>query len=62
MDAEVVLCCYRAVNAYYYKYAVDGINVFAVSILFGALWEKISHGWNAVLTHQCGLYPVARFK
>ncbi|KAJ6656398.1 hypothetical protein lerEdw1_003901 [Lerista edwardsae] len=31
LDAEVVLCCYRAVNAYYYKYAVDGINVFAVS-------------------------------
>lgn len=33
LDAEVILCCYRAVNAYYYKYAVDGINVFAVSIL-----------------------------
>ncbi|XP_039201673.1 low affinity vacuolar monovalent cation/H(+) antiporter-like isoform X3 [Crotalus tigris] len=29
LDAEVVLCCYRAVCAYYYKYAVDGINVFA---------------------------------
>ncbi|XP_020633426.3 uncharacterized protein LOC110070124 isoform X1 [Pogona vitticeps] len=33
LDAEVVLCCYRAVNAYYYKYAVDGINVFAVNLL-----------------------------
>lgn len=33
LDAEVILCCYRAVNPYYYKYAVDGINVFAVSIL-----------------------------
>ncbi|KAM6436291.1 uncharacterized protein PHA67_023569 isoform 1-T1 [Liasis olivaceus] len=33
LDAEVVLCCYRAVNAYYYKYAVDGINVFAVNVL-----------------------------
>lgn len=29
----MILCCYRAVNPYYYKYAVDGINVFAVSIL-----------------------------
>ncbi|XP_044285075.1 putative cation exchanger C521.04c isoform X2 [Varanus komodoensis] len=33
LDAEVVLCCYQAVNAYYYKYAVDGINVFAVNLL-----------------------------
>lgn len=33
LDGEVILCCYRAVNPYYYKYAVDGINVFAVSIL-----------------------------
>uniref|UniRef100_A0A670JD57 Cation/H+ exchanger protein 1 n=1 Tax=Podarcis muralis TaxID=64176 RepID=A0A670JD57_PODMU len=33
LDAEVLLCCYRAVNAYYYKYAVDGINVFAVNLL-----------------------------
>uniref|UniRef100_A0A8C3HWX7 Sodium/calcium exchanger membrane region domain-containing protein n=1 Tax=Chrysemys picta bellii TaxID=8478 RepID=A0A8C3HWX7_CHRPI len=33
VTAEVVLCCYRAVNAYYYKYAVDGINVFAVNLL-----------------------------
>ncbi|XP_062839417.1 uncharacterized protein LOC100559220 isoform X1 [Anolis carolinensis] len=33
LDAEVVLCCYRACNAYYYKYAVDGINVFAVNLL-----------------------------
>uniref|UniRef100_K7GED4 Inner membrane component domain-containing protein n=1 Tax=Pelodiscus sinensis TaxID=13735 RepID=K7GED4_PELSI len=33
LEAEVILCCYHAVNAYYYKYAVDGINVFAVSIL-----------------------------
>lgn len=33
LDGEVILCCYHAVNPYYYKYAVDGINVFAVSIL-----------------------------
>lgn len=32
----MILCCYRAANPYYYKYAVDGINVFAVSILLGA--------------------------
>ncbi|NXW61677.1 VNX1 protein, partial [Eurystomus gularis] len=33
LEGEVVLCCYRAVNPYYYKYAVDGINVFAVNLL-----------------------------
>ncbi|XP_064359725.1 uncharacterized protein LOC112994261 [Dromaius novaehollandiae] len=33
LDVEVILCCYRAVNAYYYKYAVDGINVFTVNLL-----------------------------
>lgn len=36
LEGEVILCCYRAANPYYYKYAVDGINVFAVSILLGA--------------------------
>lgn len=36
LEGEVILCCYRAANPYYYKYAVDGINVFAVSILVGA--------------------------
>lgn len=36
LEGEVILCCYRATNPYYYKYAVDGINVFAVSILLGA--------------------------
>uniref|UniRef100_A0A672SHF6 Low affinity vacuolar monovalent cation/H(+) antiporter-like n=1 Tax=Sinocyclocheilus grahami TaxID=75366 RepID=A0A672SHF6_SINGR len=28
-----ILCCYHAVNLYYYKYTVDGINVFAVNLL-----------------------------
>uniref|UniRef100_A0A4W4H4F3 Cation/H+ exchanger protein 2 n=1 Tax=Electrophorus electricus TaxID=8005 RepID=A0A4W4H4F3_ELEEL len=28
-----ILCCYHAVNIYYYKYTVDGINVFAVNLL-----------------------------
>ncbi|NXN60755.1 VNX1 protein, partial [Rynchops niger] len=32
-EGEVILCCYRAVNPYYYKYTVDGINVFAVNLL-----------------------------
>nr|DBA31437.1 TPA: hypothetical protein GDO54_007288 [Pyxicephalus adspersus] len=31
--AEVILCCYHAVNVYYYKYAVDGLNVFAVNLI-----------------------------
>uniref|UniRef100_A0A673JRX0 Low affinity vacuolar monovalent cation/H(+) antiporter-like n=1 Tax=Sinocyclocheilus rhinocerous TaxID=307959 RepID=A0A673JRX0_9TELE len=30
---RVLLCCYRAFNWYYYKYTVDGINVFAVNLL-----------------------------
>ncbi|XP_054034182.1 uncharacterized protein LOC104300054 [Dryobates pubescens] len=33
LEGEVILCCYHAVNPYYYKYAVDGINVFAVNLL-----------------------------
>ncbi|KAA0724435.1 hypothetical protein E1301_Tti003703 [Triplophysa tibetana] len=32
-EREVILCCYHAVNLYYYKYTVDGINVFAVNLL-----------------------------
>uniref|UniRef100_A0A8C9QY00 Cation/H+ exchanger protein 1 n=1 Tax=Scleropages formosus TaxID=113540 RepID=A0A8C9QY00_SCLFO len=30
---KTLLCCYHAFNWYYYKYAVDGINVFAVNLL-----------------------------
>ncbi|XP_072097687.1 cation/H+ exchanger protein 1 isoform X1 [Mobula birostris] len=33
LEGEVVLCCYRALNLYYYKYTVVGINVFAVNLL-----------------------------
>ncbi|MBN3298346.1 VNX1 protein, partial [Amia calva] len=32
-ESEVMLCCYRAFNFYYYKYTVDGMNVFAVNLL-----------------------------
>ncbi|KAM4749554.1 uncharacterized protein WCC33_007005 [Rhinophrynus dorsalis] len=32
-ETEVILCCYHAVNLYYYKYAVDGLNVFAVNLM-----------------------------
>ncbi|XP_051545223.1 uncharacterized protein LOC127435646 isoform X3 [Myxocyprinus asiaticus] len=32
-ECQVILCCYHAVNLYYYKYTVDGINVFAVNLL-----------------------------
>ncbi|KAL1247507.1 hypothetical protein QQF64_022883 [Cirrhinus molitorella] len=32
-EDKVILCCYHAVNFYYYKYTVDGINVFAVNLL-----------------------------
>ncbi|XP_028810901.1 cation/H+ exchanger protein 1 [Denticeps clupeoides] len=32
-ETRVLLCCYRAFNLNYYKYTVDGINVFAVNLL-----------------------------
>ncbi|KAK3564769.1 hypothetical protein QTP86_025270 [Hemibagrus guttatus] len=32
-EGRAILCCYHAVNIYYYKYTVDGINVFAVNLL-----------------------------
>lgn len=32
-ERRALLCCYHAVNLYYYKYTVDGINVFAVNLL-----------------------------
>ncbi|XP_060740978.1 uncharacterized protein cax2 isoform X1 [Tachysurus vachellii] len=30
---QAILCCYHAVNIYYYKYKVDGINIFAVNLI-----------------------------
>ncbi|KAJ8003063.1 hypothetical protein DPEC_G00165460, partial [Dallia pectoralis] len=32
-ETQALLCCYHAVNWNYYKYTVDGINVFAVNLL-----------------------------
>ncbi|XP_077401391.1 cation/H+ exchanger protein 1 [Vanacampus margaritifer] len=32
-EARVILCCYRAVNLHYYKYTVQGINIFALNLL-----------------------------
>ncbi|XP_075455027.1 uncharacterized protein LOC142494354 [Ascaphus truei] len=32
-ETEVILCCYHAVNVYYYKYTVDGLNVFAINLM-----------------------------
>ncbi|KAJ8262248.1 hypothetical protein GJAV_G00164280 [Gymnothorax javanicus] len=32
-ESRVLLCCYHAFNWYYYKYAVNGINVLAVNLL-----------------------------
>ncbi|XP_067358061.1 uncharacterized protein [Channa argus] len=32
-ETKALLCCYHAANWYYYKYTVDGINVFAVNLL-----------------------------
>lgn len=40
-ETQVLLCCYRALNVYYYKYTVHGINIFALSILsFWGLGSK----------------------
>ncbi|MEQ2310453.1 hypothetical protein AMECASPLE_008995 [Ameca splendens] len=32
-ETKVVLYCYQAFNLYYYKYAVQGINIFALNLL-----------------------------
>ncbi|KAL0963057.1 hypothetical protein UPYG_G00349150 [Umbra pygmaea] len=32
-ESQVLLCCYHSFNWYYYKYTLDGINVFAVNLL-----------------------------
>uniref|UniRef100_A0A3Q3VPC4 Uncharacterized protein n=1 Tax=Mola mola TaxID=94237 RepID=A0A3Q3VPC4_MOLML len=32
-EHKVVLCCYQAVNVHYYKYTVQGINIFALNLL-----------------------------
>jgi Ca2+/H+ antiporter len=32
-DSQIVLCCYQAVNVYYYKYTVDGMNVILINML-----------------------------
>ncbi|KAK9525701.1 hypothetical protein VZT92_016385 [Zoarces viviparus] len=32
-ETRVLLCCYHAFNAYYYKYTVQGINIFALNLL-----------------------------
>ncbi|KAM6896119.1 cation/H+ exchanger protein 1 [Lycodopsis pacificus] len=32
-ETRVLLCCYHAFNAYYYKYTVHGINIFALNLL-----------------------------
>ncbi|XP_051248774.1 cation/H+ exchanger protein 1 isoform X2 [Dicentrarchus labrax] len=32
-ETRVILCCYQAFNVYYYKYTVQGINIFALNLL-----------------------------
>uniref|UniRef100_A0A3B5B995 Low affinity vacuolar monovalent cation/H(+) antiporter-like n=1 Tax=Stegastes partitus TaxID=144197 RepID=A0A3B5B995_9TELE len=32
-ERRVILCCYRAFNVYYYKYTIQGINIFALNLL-----------------------------
>ncbi|XP_056157617.1 cation/H+ exchanger protein 1 [Lampris incognitus] len=32
-EHKVLLCCYHAFNIYYYKYTVQGINIFALNLL-----------------------------
>uniref|UniRef100_A0AAQ5XKL6 Cation/H+ exchanger protein 1 n=1 Tax=Amphiprion ocellaris TaxID=80972 RepID=A0AAQ5XKL6_AMPOC len=33
VERRVILCCYRAFNVYYYKYTIQGINIFALNLL-----------------------------
>lgn len=40
-ETRVILCCYQAFNVYYYKYTVQGINIFALSILNWFPWFKL---------------------
>ncbi|XP_077196510.1 uncharacterized protein LOC143838670 [Paroedura picta] len=44
LEGDVVLCCYRSFNPYYYKYAVGGINVFALN-LFGLVVVTLVLGY-----------------
>lgn len=37
-ESKVILCCYQAVNVFYYKYTVQGVNIFALSILLAGSW------------------------
>ncbi|XP_054480668.1 cation/H+ exchanger protein 1 isoform X2 [Anoplopoma fimbria] len=32
-ETKVILCCYHAFNVHYYKYTVQGINIFALNLL-----------------------------
>ncbi|CAK6961390.1 cation/H+ exchanger protein 1 [Scomber scombrus] len=32
-ETRVILCCYQAFNVYYYKYTIQGINIFALNLL-----------------------------
>ncbi|XP_047431030.1 cation/H+ exchanger protein 1 [Mugil cephalus] len=32
-EIRVILCCYQALNVFYYKYTVQGINIFALNLL-----------------------------
>ncbi|XP_069485705.1 uncharacterized protein [Ambystoma mexicanum] len=40
-ETEIILCCYNAVNVYYYKFTVDGINVFAVNLLLLVIFTLV---------------------
>ncbi|MEQ2190610.1 hypothetical protein XENOCAPTIV_002016, partial [Xenoophorus captivus] len=40
-ETRALLCCYHAANWYYYKYTVDGINVFAVKVKFATAISSI---------------------
>nr|XP_046234921.1 cation/H+ exchanger protein 1 isoform X3 [Scatophagus argus] len=32
-ESKVILCCYHAFNVHYYKYTIQGINIFALNLL-----------------------------
>lgn len=52
-ETKAVLCCYQAVNVYYYKYTVQGINIFALSIL-SRFWSLKSMKKKGFL-RKCGV-------
>ena len=45
-NTDIIVYTHQAVNIYYYKYSVDGMNVIAVSILHHHVTMEIREFWK----------------